>query len=72
VDNDPVHINVLKELNLVTVTKSRGAAVLSSTRHPISKVLGSPDPSRGFEADDVLLLFGLEKDLQRMLTDYKK
>ena len=71
-DNDPVHINVLKELNLVTVAKSRGATALSSTRHPISKVLGSPEPSRVFEADDVLLLFGLEKDIQRMLTDYKK
>ena len=60
------------QLNLVTVAKSRGATALSSTRHPISKVLGSPEPSRVFEADDVLLLFGLEKDIQRMLTDYKK
>lgn len=60
------------QLNLVTVAKSRGATALSSMRHPISKVLGSPDPSRVFEADDVLLLFGLEKDIQRMLTDYKK
>lgn len=60
------------QLNLVTVAKSRGAAALSSTRHPMSKVLGSPDPTRVFEADDVLLLFGLEKDVQRMLRDFDK
>jgi trk system potassium uptake protein TrkA len=60
------------QLNLVTVAKSRGATTLSSTRHPIGKVLGNPDPSRIFEADDILLLFGLEKDILRMLNDFKK
>ncbi len=59
-------------LNLVTVAKGRGLAALSSTRHPINKVLGNPDPNRIFEADDVLLLFGLERDVRRMLLDYEK
>ncbi len=56
-------------LNLVTIAKGRGHTALSSTRHPISKVLGNPDPNRRFEGDDVLLLFGLEKDVRRMLLD---
>ncbi len=60
------------DLNLVTIAKGRGMAVLTSTRHPINKVLGVPEPSRIFEADDVLLLFGLEKDVRRMLIDYEK
>lgn len=59
-------------LNLVTVAKGRGLAALSSTHHPINKVLGNPDPNRRFEADDILLLFGFEKDVRRMLTDYEK
>lgn len=60
------------DLNLVTIAKGRGMAALSSTRHPINKVLGIPEPSRIFEADDVLLLFGLEKDVRRMLLDHEK
>lgn len=60
------------QLNLVTIAKSRGTTALSSTRHPISKVLGSPEPTRVFERDDVLLLFGLEKDIHRMLSDFKQ
>ncbi|TAG10910.1 MAG: TrkA family potassium uptake protein [Verrucomicrobia bacterium] len=58
-------------LNLVTVAKGRGASALTSTRHPISKVLGSPEPNRAFQEDDVLLLFGLEKDVRRMLRDFE-
>jgi trk system potassium uptake protein TrkA len=60
------------ELNLVTVAKSSGIASVSSTRQHIGKVLGNLDPSRIFEADDILLLFGLEKDIHRMLADSKK
>lgn len=60
------------DLNLVTVAKGRGMTALTSTRHPINKVLGIPEPSRVFEADDILLLFGLEKDVRRMLVDYDK
>lgn len=58
------------DLNLVTVAKGRGATALSSTRHPINKVLGIPQPSRPFEADDVMVLFGLAKDVRRMMKDH--
>jgi Trk K+ transport system NAD-binding subunit len=60
------------DLNLVTVAKGRGAAPLSSTRHPIHKVLGIPQPTRDFEADDILVLFGQAKDIRRMMKDYGK
>lgn len=57
-------------LNLVTIGKGRGTATLSSTRHPIGKVLGIPQPTRAFELDDVLVLFGLARDLHRMMEDH--
>lgn len=58
------------DLNLVTVAKGRGAVPLSSTRHPINKVLGIPQPTRDFEADDILVLFGQAKDIRRMMRDH--
>jgi trk system potassium uptake protein TrkA len=58
------------DLNLVTIAKGRVAAALSSTRHPINKVLGIPQPDRAFEPDDVLVLFGQGKDIRRMMADY--
>ncbi len=58
------------DLNLVTVAKGRGAVPLSSTRHPINKVLGIPQPTRDFEADDILVLFGQAKDIRRLMRDY--
>jgi trk system potassium uptake protein TrkA len=58
------------DLNLVTIAKGRVAAALSSTRHPINKVLGIPLPDRAFEPDDVLVLFGQGKDIRRMMADY--
>ncbi|MEY4244143.1 MAG: hypothetical protein RLZZ245_1728 [Verrucomicrobiota bacterium] len=58
------------DLNLVTIAKGRVATALSSTRHPINKVLGIPLPDRAFEPDDVLVLFGQGKDIRRMMSDY--
>jgi trk system potassium uptake protein TrkA len=58
-------------INLVTIAKGRGTAALSSTRQPISKVLGIPLPDRPFEADDILVLFGLGRDLRRMMRDHE-
>lgn len=58
------------DLNLVTIAKGRGTGALSSTRQAISKVLGIPLPDRAFEADDILVLFGLGKDLRRMMRDH--
>jgi len=59
------------DLNLVTIAKGRGSAVLSSTRHPINRVIGIPLPDRRFENDDILVLFGAGKDLRRMLRDHE-
>lgn len=56
-------------LNLITIAKGRGTTALGSTRHPISQVLGIPQPERTFEKDDILVLFGLASDVQRMMAD---
>jgi trk system potassium uptake protein TrkA len=60
------------DLNLVTIAKGRGMTALSSTRHPINRVLGIPLPERMFEADDILVLFGAAKDVRRMINDSDK
>jgi trk system potassium uptake protein TrkA len=60
------------DLNLVTIAKGRGMTALSSTRHPINRVLGIPLPERKFEADDILVLFGAAKDVRRMINDCEK
>ena len=59
------------DLNLVTIAKGRGTAALSSTRHPINRVIGIPQPDRRFENDDILVLFGAGKDVRRMMRDYE-
>ena len=65
-----VDLRARYDLNLVTIAKGREASSLSSTRHPINKVLGIPQPTRAFEADDVLVLFGQSADIRRMRKDY--
>jgi trk system potassium uptake protein TrkA len=65
-----VDLRARYDLNLVTIAKGRGATPLSSTRHPINKVLGIPLPTRAFEEDDILVLFGHAKDIRRMMRDY--
>jgi trk system potassium uptake protein TrkA len=60
------------DLNLVTIAKGRGMTALSSTRHPINRVLGIPQPDRKFEIDDILVLFGSAKDVRRMINDCEK
>lgn len=57
-------------LNLITIAKGRGTTALSSTRHPITSVLGIPHPDRPFEPDDILLLFGLAADVRRMMDEH--
>ncbi len=57
------------DLNLVTVAKVRGTTERRSTHHAINKVLGIPDPDRKFESDDVLVLFGQEKSVRRLMRD---
>ncbi len=60
------------DLNLITIAKGRGTANLSSSRHPIHKVLGIPLPTRLFEVDDILVIFGLAKDTRRFINDQEK
>jgi trk system potassium uptake protein len=59
-------------LNLITIAKGRGAAPLSSTHHPINRVLGIPQPERRFEEDDILVLFGQIQDVRKMMRDHEK
>jgi len=58
------------ELNLVTVMRRKDASSVSSTLPQIDKILGIPDPGRIFEAQDILLLFGTEKNVRRLLEDH--
>lgn len=58
------------ELNLVTIAKSRGASALSSTRHLTNRVLGIPLPTRPFEVDDIMVLFGKGADVRRMIKAF--
>jgi len=61
------------DLNLVTIAKGRSSGVpLSSTRHSLNKVLGIPEPSRPFEASDVLVLFGQANNVRRLIRDFEK
>lgn len=59
-------------LNLITIAKGRSQAGLTSTRNPIQKVLGIPQPTREFEADDILVLFGRGRDIRRFIRDHEK
>jgi trk system potassium uptake protein TrkA len=58
------------DLNLVTIAKARGPASLSSARNSVNKVVGIPLPTRVFEADDILVLFGQAKDVRRMMQHH--
>ncbi len=64
-----VDLRARYDLNLVTIAKGRDSTSLAKTRHSISKVLGIPLPTRAFEADDILVLFGQAKDIRRMMRE---
>jgi K+/H+ antiporter YhaU regulatory subunit KhtT len=36
----------------------------------IEKILGIPEPCRVFEENDILLIFGSEKNVRRLLEDH--
>jgi len=57
------------ELNLVTILKRSVAMSTSSSVPQIEQVLGIPDPSRAFEASDILVLFGHEKNVRLLLAE---
>lgn len=66
-----VDLRARYDLNLVTIAKGRQpGAALSSTRHPLNKVLGIPEPNRAFEETDVLVLFGQASNLRRLIRDH--
>ncbi len=58
------------ELNLVTVLRRKDAQSCSSAVPQIEKIIGVPEPGREFADGDVLLLFGTEKNVRRLLDDY--
>lgn len=60
------------ELNLVTVLRRKDATSLSSAAPQIEKIIGVPEPGRSFEAGDILLLFGTEKNVQRLLREHSE
>jgi trk system potassium uptake protein TrkA len=57
-------------LNLVTVLKRKSAISLSSAPPQIDRIIGVPAPERAFEPGDILLVFGTEKNVRRLLNDY--
>lgn len=57
------------ELNLITVLRRKGTLSVSTVIPQIDKILGIPDPSRLFEKEDILLLFGSETNVRRLLDD---
>ncbi|TLD71276.1 TrkA family potassium uptake protein [Phragmitibacter flavus] len=57
------------ELNLITILKRKTALSSKSSVPQIDQVLGIPDPARLFEEGDILVLFGHEKNIRRLLND---
>lgn len=57
-------------INLVTVLKRKSAASCTSTVPQIEKIIGIPEPERPFEDGDILLVFGTEKNIKRLLEDH--
>lgn len=66
-----IELRARYDLNLITIAKGRGMTALSSTRHPINRVLGIPVPERQFEEDDILVIFGHAKDVRRLMRDHE-
>ncbi|HYF34351.1 MAG TPA: TrkA family potassium uptake protein [Prosthecobacter sp.] len=59
------------ELNLVTVLRRARAASVSNVLPQIEKIIGVPEPDRVFEERDILLIFGTEKNVRRLIDDYR-
>lgn len=55
------------ELNLVTIVKRKSASSYTSALPQIESVLGIPDPSRQFEANDILVIFGTETNVKKLM-----
>lgn len=60
------------ELNLVTIVKRKVASSCTSAVPQIESVLGIPDPARVFEKEDILVIFGQEKNVRRLLENHRK
>jgi trk system potassium uptake protein TrkA len=65
-----VDLRARYELNLVTVLKRKGGTSVSTAVPQIEKILGIPEPCRVFEENDILLIFGSEKNVRRLLEDH--
>ncbi|SKB06921.1 trk system potassium uptake protein TrkA [Prosthecobacter debontii] len=58
------------DLNLVTVLRHKPISGFTGSAPVVDKIIGVPDPTRIFEEGDILLLFGTEKNLRRLLDDH--
>jgi len=56
----------------VTVMRRKAATSLSSSAPQVDKIIGVPEPERVFEADDLLLLFGTERNVRRLLDEHAR
>lgn len=55
------------ELNLVTILKRKVASSCTSTTPQIESVYGIPEPTRVFDAADILVVFGREQNVKKLL-----
>lgn len=55
------------ELNVVTILKRKTATSCTSITPQIEHVHGIPDPSRVFEEADILVVFGREQNVRRLI-----
>lgn len=55
------------ELNVVTILKRKVASSCTSITPQIDTVYGIPEPTRVFEAADILVVFGKEQNVKKLL-----
>jgi trk system potassium uptake protein TrkA len=55
------------ELNVVTILKRKVASSCSSVTPQIEHVYGIPEPGRVFEENDILVVFGREQNVRKLL-----
>jgi trk system potassium uptake protein TrkA len=60
------------ELNLVTILRRTRAASVSNILPQIEKIVGVPEPTRIFEERDILLIFGTENNVRRLIDDHRE
>lgn len=68
---EEVQLRTLHHLNLLTLRRGRtNADIKDILALPEAPVLDTPTPDLVFQIDDILILFGLEIDLQNFVNEY--